>query len=390
MDGWLAVAEKLFRRRSSQPPPPYEVLCGCGEVVRGERSNSVQRPICPVCQATLFVLPASVYPTPRAPRRKLLLAPRSRSTTDASASAEADAEAGLPPKVLKTARARPAAEAADSAATPLSVPKRSVRQIVGESPLSQKLDRVRHKLFTPVKLVLASVLGVVALTGWWILHLHQRDEAERVVVAAARLAEQALEERDLGEAARQYRKVRAALDLLGRSDPQARALRQTAAEISAGSELCRASLIDILHDAADAAAGKTGLDWKETFNSSYRDEWVVLDAQVSRAADPATRPRYIVDFPVAEGESHGVVVADLEVFDKALSAGGGAQRVVFAAQLDDCRRDSQHDNTWLIVLRPRTGFLWSSGENLELLGFGVDEATKQVLAEQSRHLGISR
>jgi hypothetical protein len=273
---------------------------------------------------------------------------------------------------------------------PRAAPKRSIREIVGESPLTPKLDRLRRKLFTPVKLVLASVLGVIALTGWWILRLHQRDEAERVVVAAARLAEQALEEHDLGEAARQYKKVRAALDLLRRSDPQARVLRQTAAEISAGSELCPASLLDILHEAADAAAGRSSLTWQETFHSSYRDEWVVLDAQVSRAADPSARPRYVVDFPLVEGQNRGVVVADLEVFDKALSAGGGAQRVVFAAQLDDCRRDSQLDKTWLIVLRPTTGFLWSGGESLELLGFGIDEATKQILSEQSHHLGISR
>jgi hypothetical protein len=262
--------------------------------------------------------------------------------------------------------------------------------MVSESPLTQRLDRLRRKAFTPVKLVLASVLGVVALTAWWIVQLRERDRAERVVVESARLGGQALVDHDLGEAARHYNKVRAALDLLGRSDSAARALRQTAAEISAGSVLCRASLFDILHEAGETAYRRSQMTWDETFNSSYRDEWVVVDALVSRAADPAARPRYIVDFPLADGQNRGVIVADLDAFDKALSAGGGPQRVVFAAQLDDCRRDPQHDNTWLLVLRPKTGFLWSSDENLELLGVGMDEATRQVLSEQSRHLGISR
>ncbi|MGE5192114.1 MAG: hypothetical protein ACM3U2_06385, partial [Deltaproteobacteria bacterium] len=335
----------------------------------------------------------SFYPPPRAPKRKLALVPKPKSVSDAPATAETDAGAGLPPKVLKTAPATPAVEApASVGAATVPVTRRSVRQIVGEGrlTLTLKLDRWRRTVFSPVKLVLASVAGVVALTGWWILHVRERDEAERVVVAAARLGDEALKERDLGEAARQYRKVRVALDLLGRSDPQARALRQTAAETSAASELCSASLFEILHEAADAAARKTALKWEETFNSSYRDEWVVLDAQVSRTVDPASGPRYVIDYPLTEGENRGVIVADLDVFDEALSAGGGPQRVVFAAQLDDCRRDPKHGDSWLILLRPKTGFLWSSGENLALLGFGVDEATTQVLSEQSRHLGISR
>jgi hypothetical protein len=395
MAGWLSAAEKLFRRRSSQPPPPFEILCRCGHVVTGNRSGSVQRPTCPECQATLFALPISVYPVPRAPRKKLIAAPRPQTDADAPATAaeepDAESDAGLPPQVLKTAPIRPRVEppAAASTAT-VPAPRRSLRQIVGASPLKMQLDRLRRKAFTPVKLVLAGIVGVVVLTGWWILHLRERDDAERVVVAASRLGDEALQARDLKAAARQYHKVRAALDRLGRTDSQARILRQTAAELSAGSELCPTSLFEILHEAAAAASGRTHLSWDEIFRSSYRDEWVVLDAQVSRRTDPGPGPRYIIDFPLGDGPNQGVVVSELDVFDRALSAGGGPQRVVFAAQLDDCRRDPQHDNTWLIVLRPKTGFLWSSGENLEMLGVGVDEATQQVLSEQSRHLGITR
>jgi hypothetical protein len=249
---------------------------------------------------------------------------------------------------------------------------------------------LRRKVFSPVKLVLAGVAAVVALTTWWIVHLRNLDEAERIVVASARLGDAALQDHDLTEAARQYKKVRRALDLLGRSDPQARVLRQTAAETSAAADLSRASLFELLHDAAEAETGKTHLTWNETFNSSYRDEWVVLDAQVSRSADPAAGRRYVVDFPLAEGRNRAVLVADLAAFDKALSAGGNPQRVVFAAQLDDCRRDPKNADTWLIVLRSKSGFLWSSGDNLELLGVNVDDETRQILADQSRHLGIAR
>jgi hypothetical protein len=292
---------------------------------------------------------------------------------------------------MKTAPVRPAVEEPAQASAPVArPPQRSIRQIVGESAVTLKLDRLRRKVFSPVKLVLAGVAAVVALTTWWIVHLRSLDEAERVVVAASRLGDDALKEHDLAEAARQYKKVRQALDLLGRRDPQSRVLRQTAAETSAAADLSRSSLFDLLRDASDAETGKTHLTWNETFNSSYRDEWVVLDAPVSRAADPAAGRRFVVDLPLAEGRNRAILVADLDVFDKAISAGGNPQRVIFAAQLDDCRRDPRQPDTWLIVLRSKSGFLWSSGDNLELLGVSVDDETQQILADQSRHLGVAR
>jgi hypothetical protein len=391
MDGWLAVAEKLFGGRS-QPPPPFELTCACGRIVMGERTRAIQTVTCAACGAALFVLPASVYPPPAAPRRKVLAGPASRPPMEAAATEAPEPDAApnnLPPKVLKTAAAKPAVEApASGNAAGIPATRRSVQQIVGASPLTLRLDHLRRRVFSPVKLVLSGVVGVIALTGWWIAHLRSLEEAEKTVVSAARLGEQALQERDLSEAARQYKKVRSSLDLLGRGDPQARALRQTAAETSAAADLSRASLFEILREASGSAAGRTHLTWDEIFKTSYKDAWVVVDAQVSRAADPASGRRYDVDFPVIDGRNRGVLVADLEIFDKALSAGGGPQRVIFAAQLDDIRPVSPIEDTWQIVLRPGTGFLWSSAENLERLGFAVDELTAQLLSDQTRHLGI--
>jgi len=272
MDGWLAAAENLFRRRAVLPPPPYELTCVCGHVITGPRSSSFQRPTCPECQTTLFVLPVSVYPAPKSPRRKVFVPAKPPPASDHADTPAEDAEAGLPPRVVKTASARPAVEAPAPAGAPVVRPsRRSVREIFGESPLKPKLDRLRRKAFSPVKLVLAAVAAVVALMTWYIVHLRNLDEAERIVVAAARLGDAALEDHDLAEAARQYKKVRKALDLLGRNDPQARVLRQTAAETSAAADLSRSSLFELLRDAAEAETGKTHMTWNETFNSSYRD-----------------------------------------------------------------------------------------------------------------------
>src|SRR5258708_19511991 len=76
MNRWLAAAEALLGRRAGEPPPPWQVQCACGRVAAGQRSRAVQTPICPECRASLFILPVSVYPRPKSPKRKVAAAPR--------------------------------------------------------------------------------------------------------------------------------------------------------------------------------------------------------------------------------------------------------------------------------------------------------------------------
>jgi hypothetical protein len=197
-------------------------------------------------------------------------------------------------------------------------------------------------------------------------------------------AQRALDENDLVEAARRFQDVRAALDLLGRSDSHARALRQTAKEITASAELARSSLFEILHEAVATTARSGETMWSDTFRSSYRDEWVLIDAQVIRSADSSTGQRFEIDFPLSTGAERVLIVGDLACFEQAVP-GGSPRRVIFAAQLDEFSHQANQDEAaWRIVLRPATAFLWSAPENLERLGFDVvDDDTKRVLAEQS-------
>jgi hypothetical protein len=341
-------------------------------------------------------LPASVYPTPKAPKRKVVASTKAPAEVAPDPAAEADRRAGLPPKVIgnvrKAGMARAATEApAAEVREPPAPPRRPVKQVMREAVAALELDRHLRRIFRPVRLVLAGVAVVVGLTGWWIVHQRDRDAAERTIVSAVKLGEQALGDHDMVEAARQFQQVRAALDLLGRTDHQARALRQTANEMTAAADLCRSSLFDVLHDAAESESGKSHVSWDETFRAGYRDEWVVIDALVSRSADPAAAPKYDIDFLVTDGRNRAVIVADLDLFDRVVvTAASGPQRVIFAGQLDDCRKDPQVADAWRIVLRPTTGFLWSSVANFELLGVDADSTTKQLLAEQTSRLGISQ
>ena len=254
------------------------------------------------------------------------------------------------------------------------------------SGLDARLGAVMDAAASDGYLTLVRYTGLVErmlLTGWWVLHRRRLNEAERIVPVATRLGEQALEEHDLGEAARQFQKVRGALDLLGRDDAQARALRQTANEIGASANLAAVPLFDIVRE----AAGSEG-SFSETFHSSYRGSWVVIDAPVARSADSSSGRKFDVDLPIVEGPARAVVVAELPLFEPLLPAGTEPRRVIFAAQLDDCRPDPRDEGAWRIVLRPKTAFLWSTPESLARLGVVLDDETTRVLSDQASRLGV--
>ena len=388
MNRWLAAAEALIRRRTGEPPPPWQVECACGRVATGQRLRVAQTPVCPDCRTSFFILPASVYPRPRLPRRRAAAAPPPQTEFVSPIKAESAGEPGPAPRTAGAIGLKSPVDAPVRRAAP-RVAHRTLRQAVREWTAAIDFDRLRRKVLTPVRLVLAGVFAVVALTAWWIVHLRALDRAERTVVAASRLGEQAVMNNDLAEAARQFRMVRSSLDLLGRNDRPSRLLRQTADELMAAAELSHASLFDMLREAGEADAGQAGLTWAETFRLSYRHSWVVLDVPVTRAIGRSGGYRFNIDFPLPAGRDRGTVVGDLAIFEKAVAADGSPTRVIFAAQLDDCRRDPEHKETWKIALRPETGFLWSNADRLELLGVGVDDVTRRVLEEQSGLLGIS-
>ncbi len=408
MSRWLKVTEALFRGRMNDPAP-FEIQCACGRTVSGVRTKAAQTQTCPVCQTRLFVLPVSVYPQPRGSQRKAAhpkLAPGSVADSPEPEMRKTEGvkhgpvKSGPPKSDAAKSERGTRADATTSSRTPADAERNSeadpskphgpysavTRNVAG----GFDLERLRRKLFSPVRVVLAGVALVVGLLAVWSWNLSMLGHAERTVVAAAKQAELALKEHNIEEATRQYREVRLALDLLGRNDSRARALRQTAFELAAATDLSRASLVEILHEAAATDPDS----WPAKFRTNYRDQWVVIDAQVSRfdasaAADAAKGYRYDVDFRLAEGPNQAVIIADLSAFDPVIPQGGEPLRVIFAGQLEECFVDSRRENTWRIVLRPATGFLWSNPEHFELLGIDADDETKQLLAEQTARLGIA-
>lgn len=233
-----------------------------------------------------------------------------------------------------------------------------------------------------------SLVLVVMGTVWWLFHLRALDRARETIAAAPRVAEEALQEGDIPEAARQYDRIREAVARLGRDDPQARRWNQLAKETTALSNLATAPLHSILKEAIDASAGGTDSIWKQIFRETFRGEWVLIDAPVSRRIDNAGRDEFQIDYPLTLDGHSAHLIADLPDFRLRLAEGASASRVIFAVQLADCRKDSSDEENWRIEFQPDTGFLWSSAQTYEMVGMPTDESSLAVLAEQSHLLGI--
>jgi hypothetical protein len=246
---------------------------------------------------------------------------------------------------------------------------------------------MRRRWLTPVQGVLLCVVAVVAGTAWWMLHARAVQQAQIVLAASSKQGQELVQQGDYSAAAAELRRAVDALETLGRDDPPARATRQLWREAEAASHLALKSPHELLEEAA-APRPAAELNWTQTFRASYRDAWLLFETSVTRTDEPAPAARYRLEFPIVAGQARAVVVADLKAFD-ALPVDVPSQRVIFAAQLDDLRPDPAAANTWLIVLRPDTAFLWANAATWQAQGAAVDPQTAETLVKQSQLLGIS-
>lgn len=367
MPQWWSAAAKALQSRPQKKAQTYRVRCVCGAWLSGERSSTHQTVGCPKCERTSFVLPATVYP--------ILAVPQTQSVEKKSGSASG---ATVAESTRQTTASTPAAT------SPRTSRKAGPKK--GESPAPQALPRARPKLVTPLRLVVCGIGAISVLTVWWIVRSRNMEHAAAILTEAVRKGHAAIAEDDFPEAARQFSLASNAVDTLGRDDSPARLIRQFARESTAISQLSLHSMHDLLREAASIKAGPNPDTWPDVFRATYRDMWIVLDANITRT-NVTPESAYQLDCPIVVDKDTAEIVANLPGFE-ALSLSDQPRRVIFAAQLDDCRLNAGNQSQWQIVLRPETGFLWSNPATLRTIGFPMEQKTESVLAEQSERLGV--
>ena len=440
MSDWLRTAKRLFRSQSEPRHQTYNFHCTCGQAFAGSRLELPQALPCPECRRTHFILPLSPYPEPQArqPTRPGLLSRRGSAAPAAAAANSpvppAPSAEGPPPK-----KARPVNPADDLGTPVILLPEEP-----NSAPITRPADRRREKAppsppprlasvsprgagaapsqhetrpengpasrhpstrpeprlsptappalrrwWTPVRKLMAATLVILAVSGWWLVRAHRRSVAEQILGPRSRDAAVALARGDLEQAAEGYSEVVAALELLDRREPRSLRLLQTGRETIAWARLCEDSL-QVLADEASAAQKGTSQSWKETFRRRFQGKWVVLDLSVRRLPNDRLRGNWDLECLLSAEGVELQVVGDLAAFDRLPLSAEAARRVIFAAPLAELiPGDANRPSVWTLRLDGRQGFLWSSPETLELLGFPLDDETTAVLQAQSALLGVA-
>jgi hypothetical protein len=355
MANWLTSAANVFQRAPAAEPQTYELRCSCGRTVGGVRATTYQQITCPACRQRLFVLPASVYPTPKPAKTR-------------------------PPKPA----AKPTAPAAGSAERETPVEERPV-QPARRKPAIPATPRPR-RLVTPVRIALVAVACATLVTVWGVSRSRSLQQAEVDFSEAVRLGREALANRDLPGAAAQFETARKAADLLGRDDPAARSARQLARETHSAVNLLQDSPTEVLAEAVQTHAGGESA-WRETFRFRYHGGWLIVD---STTLPVSTGTAQVFEFPVFAkgGEVKGQLVVDADFLRSATYA-AGTKRMILAGQLEELSPVTGGPPTWTFTLNPKTAFLWSNPDTYEqALGIPLDAPTRATLSDQTTVLNL--
>jgi hypothetical protein len=270
------------------------------------------------------------------------------------------------------------------------VPQRGAGDRLAE--LRQRAQSGLKRLFTPVRLVLLAMGLVLLATGSWIVHSRALAQARVTLAEATKKGRDALENQEYHVAADEFERACQALDLLGRDDAEARSLRQARRESAVACQLAPHSLFELVGEAIQTRDHPGGLDWSEAFRGTYQGTWVILDTTALLPANRDDKRANRLDVSLVVQGEPVALLADFRAFEHLL-IDAQPRRVVFAAQLDDCRPTQTATPGWELVFKSETAFLWSDATLYRGLGFGSDdpadeEAFTQTLATQTRLLGI--
>ncbi|WP_437191742.1 hypothetical protein [Planctomicrobium sp. SH527] len=404
MSGWFSKTKDLFQRGQPESPQPFGLTCECGQEHTGLRRQRQQELQCKSCGRSIFVLPRNVYPIPVAPVEKSpstnkkedddfgpgpqsisKLKKRTRSTPDSAAPEQPRPKA---PK-QKSATTRPVA-------APLA--KAEVRS---QTPQG-KVKIPKNKIQIPTRpsfwkrfLGFGIAVTVIALfTMFWILRQAQFANAAAVASAAGKQGLELFEEGKWLDARSPLESATIALNRLGRSDPDAQAIRYAFYESRAMTHLCADSIDEIFQQAVQKFnEQKQPAKIKNRLADRHLNQWLVVEAVVEDVTpEKSRRRRFEVKLPMHGNGITGNAILEVNFpdFAKAVPKGGKLE-CIFAGAIADCERDEKQD-CWILKLDPETGFLWVHPRTYADLGFDFslaspEDAIVQRLEQQAKIVG---
>lgn len=387
MSGWLARAKGALSSREAEVVlEPIEFACPCGHKVEATRRSAFQRVLCTDCSEQFFLLPLDVYPGPVMKVRKVQ-SPKSAETTKLKSNSKLSAPTEVAP-------ARTGIDLQAELATALVKPR------------SQ---------FTPLRLIVSSLLMVIGLTGWWQWNRAARSSAEGDFKTANESGMAALKKSDYVEAAQHFSRAAAAADLLHRADVPAEQARQMHRQLTALNSLLTRSLIEMIEAARATRLREHALAAESEFTNLHAGRWLVMQSEIAPPAGSTTPAGVPWEQRIQIFDESLVVTASLPVFSKIQATSPvpaatpaaapadppppgasalndlGQREVVFAAQVESLKWNSEQSG-WVLTLKASSGFLWTDYGLLLAAGLPPDELhtearLRAMLTEQSGWIG---
>lgn len=378
MARWLNIPSKK-KRLEQDVPEPYEIVCVCGVRLSGYRRKSHYRHACEQCDEVYFILPRNSFPKLKAKKKKQ--PPRQQQV----------AELILNSSVVKKLREKREQNKA-SRQSPKS--KEKVADKPKISPFELPPPRIR--LITPFRGILAGIVLIVGVTGYWVVHSRNLEQAAETLKSATDEGNAFLKQGDLPAANDSYQKAFQALAVLGRTDQSSNEIRQKSRELQAITSQAVSPLFELADEAVYQIKQSDAESWKSLFRTRYEGTWMIFETSLIPVTDEdQTQPaRFRLNLPVLlDGYTLFLELTEpsfVGYIDEHLD-----QPLIFAAQISSFEQAANQTDVGIIQLDGKTAFLWSHLNLYEQLGFQFDEfhnrkQIENILQQQTRYLRLSK
>lgn len=282
MLGWLTRTVETVAE-----PERFELECGCGNRLAGERGVKHQQVRCARCHANLFVLPANVYPLPKPPKSpKTVKAPEKNRPPPASTES-------------KIASSKPAATAPDALAAKNAVAPTGPPQPSLSERWSTGFRAWRSRQLAPGRLIAYGLVTLVAATALGLWHQAAVAAARKSMAPDIVAGLQAFEKFNFLEANAALGRASRAADLLWLKSAESQLIRLHAKEARAAAGLLPASWSELVEEwgELDSARGKGGKPLRRPSRG-----WMVLDAVFRQVRSRGRKHLWQAELPLRVGE----------------------------------------------------------------------------------------
>lgn len=397
------VKSRLLGTAAVDIPTPFELTCECGQRIAGIRKATSQQAECTLCGTVRFVLPVNVYPSTRrvgsevtgggmsdrlaAAAKELVPVAETVTPVDSAVPASSPGARDLPGTSADRRDKAGSRERdkADSREREKAGSRKEVRPATAEAEQPARaaiqpvdIKRVARRTFTPFRLLMASALAVVVVTGWYSIRQKRMADARQNWRTSVDAIELALQEQNFDDLQQPLDVAVQAAALLGKRDPETRRMINLMYQTTAINQV---STVDLVAELQRVYLKSGQLD--ESRVTDLKNVITLgtqfFDCPLTLVDGSDTKVR--LNLPLRIG-AHSVIIESRSSLLRQAAAKLQGTSIVFAAKIAACRSplDADSDGSWSIELASEGCALLTSG--LHCTQIGLDAETQPLLKQQ--------